>query len=321
MKSLFCHRTGFFYALAMEKTIKTVAWIILGLLSLAMGFLLIARYTPALMLKIVGTNGRPGQLAKICECNDQNILIEEIIDNDSGIGVEGGAGFSVQLKKLLLVDLQKMASRKIGLHINTIVIGCSRENVWLFDHNKGIHALATQNGELQIDQEKILERNPALQGRLSGTVQDFNLSLKSQELMIEDTEHNYWHLDRNFLAHRLNSKPATAEQQSPNRQFEAINHSSLFYPILLLRSADTSLILHYKNKLREGLRLTRMKAAGHHSWQQNLDSLLDRKQEKCRPVAIYQDKNKILLILDTSRGTRLIWLDSHTGRCIKNQRV
>lgn len=86
-------------------------------------------------------------------------------------------------------------------------------------------------------------------------------------------------------------------------------------------AVDADLLFQYKNKRREGLRISLIEKGGAIQWQQNFDQLLDRKNEQFRPVAVYERGKIVLVVLDTNRGTRLLWLDLKSGVCIKNQRV
>ncbi|MEY3678810.1 MAG: hypothetical protein RI924_951 [Bacteroidota bacterium] len=302
----------------------------MSVLTLAIGFLLIARYTPALMVNIIGTNGRSGQLAKICECSQNTVLVEEIIDNDSGIGVEGGAGFNVQLKKLLLVDIDTRRVKKFGLHINSMVIGCSLKYIWIFNAKRGISAILIGNGK-QINQEKIIEINPNLKGLPGIDFQSFSLSRENHELIIIDHEERYWQLDEQLHAYQLRSTPQMGYAVRHNLIIEEKTEGGIVYRIKLGPASkqmifgeiavDADLVFRYKNKRKEGLRICLMEKDGAIQWQQNFDQLLDRKNEQFRPVAVYERGKIVLVILDTNRGTRLLWLDLKSGVCIKNQRV
>lgn len=303
-------------------------WLLLGLLSLTMAALLYVRFTPHLLVKVVGNKGREGQLGSICSCSQNRVLLEEIIDNDSGIGVEGGAGFAVQLKKLVVVNLANAEILKIGLSVNTTLIGCNEKTIWVFDPEEGIAGLSIKDGCLILDQAELLTQNPELKNKLSGTATDFSLS-SDKNLVIADIEGKFWSLNADYKVYPIlkNPEPEAYPQQVSNQQ--SFGAESLFYPISLydantgkaVKNKEGSLIFHYRNKLKEGLRLSLMNRSGTKIWTKDFDHLLNRKNEQCRPAAAYQIHHKVMLILATNRGTRLIWLDLKSGMPLKNLSV
>jgi hypothetical protein len=49
--------------------------------------------------------------------------------------------------------------------------------------------------------------------------------------------------------------------------------------------------------------------------------LLDRKGEKFLLAGAYTLKNTLCLILDTNKGTRVVWIQMNNGRVLKNERI
>jgi hypothetical protein len=84
---------------------------------------------------------------------------------------------------------------------------------------------------------------------------------------------------------------------------------------------EAYLIIHYKNKLNEGFRITQIDKKEEVIWQKNYDHLLDRKGEKVLLAGAYPLENTLCLILDTNKGTRLVWIQMNDGRVLKNERI
>lgn len=211
-----------------------------------------------------------------------------------------------------------------------MVIGCSLKYIWIFNAKRGISAILIGNGK-QINQEKIIEINPNLKGLPGVDFQSFGLSKENRDLIITDQEGRYWQLDEQFHAHQLRSTPQMENIVRKQLIIEVKTEGGIVYRIRLGPAAkqtifgeiavDADLVFRYKNKRREGLRISLIEKGGAIQWQQNFDQLLDRKNEQFRPVAVYERGKIVLVILDTNRGTRLLWLDLKSSVCIKNQRV
>jgi len=335
----------------MDKWMKWIGWTILTVLILGMGVLLYARYHPNLLVKLIGPYGYAGQLVGIYDDGSGQLLIEEMIDNDHGIGVEGGAGFSVQLKKLAIVDLKRQSIQKIGVAANTKLLSFMGEVIWIFEEKTGLKAISVIDGHKLADWNALIALNPQLKNKaINSTV--YLHEADGRCLILEDLEGNFWRFNQQFKAYQTQQNCQSESKKFPllSKQISQLNGElllSLKEPYYNLNSKEkvyklinpefvmnqrtgaaiqaidweAYFIVHYKNKLNEGFRLTQIDKKGRLQWQKNYDHLLDRKGEKFLLAGAYPLENTLCLILDTNKGTRLIWIQINDGRVLKNERI
>ncbi len=330
---------------------KWVGWTILTVLTLGMGLLLYARYHPNLLVKLIGPYGYAGQLAGIHDHGAGQLLIEELIDNDHGIGVEGGAGFSVQLKKLAIVNLKKQSIQKIGVAANTRVLTLMGEVVWIFEEKTGLKAISVIDGHKLADWDELIALNPQLKNKIINSMVYLH-EADGRCLILEDLEGNFWRFNEQFKAEQIQQICQSERKNYPllSNEIHESNGALLFSlkaPYHTLESSDkvdklinaaflmdqhtglavqplnreAYLILHYKNKLNEGFRLSQIEKKGRLLWQKHYDQLLDRKGEKFLLAGVYTLKNTLCLILDTNKGTRVVWIQMNNGWVLKNERI
>jgi hypothetical protein len=335
----------------MDKWMKWIGWTILTVLILGMGVLLYARYHPNLLVKLIGPYGYAGQLVGIYDDGSGQLLIEEMIDNDHGIGVEGGAGFSVQLKKLAIVDLKKESIQKIGVAANTKLLSFMGEVIWIFEEKTGLKAISVIDGHKLADWNALIALNPHLINKVINSMVYLH-EADGRCLILEDLEGNFWRFNEQFKAYQSQQNCPSERKKYPllashisesnealllslktpyhtlnsnkkvdkliNAAFLMDQHTGLAVQPL---NREAYLIIHYKNKLNEGFRLTQIDKKGRLQWQKNYDHLLDRKGEKFLLAGAYPLENTLCLILDTNKGTRLIWIQINDGRVLKNERI
>lgn len=330
---------------------KWVGWTILTVLTLSMGLLLYARYHPNLLVKLIGPYGYAGQLAGIHDDGAGQLLIEELIDNDHGIGVEGGAGFSVQLKKLAIVDLKKQSIKKFGVATQTKLLAFMGEVIWIFEEKTGLKAISVIDGHKLADWDKLISLNPHLKNKTINSMVYLH-EADGRCLILEDLEGNFWRFNEQFKAEQIQQICQSERKNYPllSNEIRESNGALLFSlkaPYHTLESSDkvdklinaaflmdqrtgsaiqpidreAYLILHYKNKLNEGFRLSQIDKKGRLLWQKHCDQLLDRKGEKFFLAGAYTLKNTLCLILDTNKGTRVVWIQINDGRVLKNERI
>ncbi|MFM6975264.1 MAG: hypothetical protein ACKOW2_00230 [Sphingobacteriaceae bacterium] len=307
---------------------KYVTWSILVVLSLIMAFLFYARQHPNLLAKLVGPYGNPGQLGSIRLSGDENVVIEEIVDNDHGIGVEGGAGFSVQLKKLIIFNLKKQQKQTLGFSINTKILGATKNLVWVFDEEKGLKGLSVENGEELASWKSLIKVNPELNKRSENSAERFQII--DQNLWISDFYGHYWQLDDRLKVHFRDSL-ASSYRPLPSGNIRLKRSDHFLHGFFLINSQSGLkieannpkgyFVFYYQTVKNEGFRLAHLRESGKIIWNKNLDDLLERKAERCRPAWAYPYKNTLCLVLETNRGTRLVLINVADGRVLKNLRV
>ncbi len=336
----------------MDKWIKWLGWTLFSLLALGMGFLLYARYHPNLLVRLIGPYGYAGQLVGIHHDGSGQLLIEELIDNDHGIGVEGGAGFSVQLKKLAIVQLKKQSIQKIGVASNTQTLSFMGEAIWIFEEKTGLKAISAVDGHKLVAWDELIALNPHLKNKVINSMVYLKVHADGCCFVLEDLEGNFWRFNKQFKAYQTQQNCQSERKKYPllSSQIRQSNGElpfSLKEPYHSLKSKEkvyklinaaflmdqhtgltiqplnreAYLIIHYKNKLNEGFRLTQIDKKGEVIWQKNYDPLLDRKGETFLLAGAYVLENKLCLILDTNKGTRVVWIQMNDGRVLKNERI